>query len=128
MKKLFIATLAALVLGACSNGSNEDEKPGNLPGTWECISMSVMGQEIPMSALGYSLTLTFKTSGEWTGVATGDGMPGSGGGTYSVSGNTITIKEQGYTYYWGIEKLTESSLTVSWVVESIETRMNFKRK
>ncbi len=135
MKKLLFyaaALLAAISFSACSDDDEEPTlpaTPGNIAGTWQNIYEEgweiCEGEKETWSAditkENWYRTYSFDESGTYVETDYGYNEDSSTyevdytiNGTYSISGNTITL--QYYPYTMKIKKLTESRLVL---VESL---------
>ncbi len=142
MKKLFFcaaALLAAVSFSACSDDDepNLPATPESIAGTWQITQEK--GWEIydggkeTWSATypedGGYWTYTFNKNGAFTLIEYEDNrVPYTFNGTYSISGNELTIESEGT---FEIKKLTESKLVLveseNGSEASWETTMTFKR-
>lgn len=93
---LLLATLMVF-LPACSDDKDEpDDITSQIIGTWDATSVKFSDTDwIDISSRpSLALSITFNTDGSYYGR----GALGNGGGTYTVSGNTITTYIDGELY------------------------------
>ncbi len=153
MKKLFFcaaALLAAISFSACSDDDepNLPATPANIAGTWQIVhsqgweiydgKKEPWSDDYPMASEdNYYWTYTFDKGGTCTRTSYEDGdSPYSWARSYSISGNTLTLKDDEYPDegdIYQIKSLTESQLVLfesgkdsesSW--ESTETYKRLK--
>ncbi len=124
--KLF-ALIALLCVCITFTACSKDEETNNadIVGTWKMAAIKAGGVEIPVSMAGMTLSITFKSDGTWYGQSTGTPVS-FGSGTYKLSGNNLSVKEQGITYNWTIAQLTAKQLEINWAEQSLS--MIFDRK
>jgi hypothetical protein len=93
MKKTLKTTLAvlmcaALLLGLCACGGGA---PTSLKGTsWAVTKVSANGMDVEgelLASMGFEITLNFTSDSDYTMEALGESIDG----TYTLSGNTLTL-------------------------------------
>ncbi len=150
MKKLLFyaaALLAAISFSACSNDDDETTLPAtpeNIAGTWQTIheegwEIDEGGEKDTWSGNlpneeGCYTTISFDKNDTFvmTDYYGDDEIPDTINGTYSISGNKITLTAMGSSITLEIKNLTRSKLvTIERVKDngiiSIEVIMTFKR-
>ncbi len=95
-RHLLTSALALIVMTACSDSTGVET--ADLEGTWEAQSMVVSSvadptMTIDLIALGSAVSVMFAADGTYIVTFTGEGENGNDVGTYSVSGNTLTLVE-----------------------------------
>ncbi len=125
MKKLFFCTaalLAAISFAACSDDdeTNLPVTPASIAGTWQLVHSQGWeiydGEKETWSEYysdedGWCWTISFDTNNSYVETEYDNGMVyDTNNGTYSISGNTITLNDFYEPTTYEIKKLTESKL------------------
>lgn len=132
MKKVFslMLLLAAIVIALPSCSDDKDE-PDNLKeqiiGTWDATAILVDGEWNDMTNISGSRTLsaTFYKDGTYYG----EGALGDGGGTYKISGNTITtyIDNELFATYT-VKSITGNVAEVTMSIETSKIDLRLKKR
>lgn len=128
MKKVFslMLLLATLVIALPSCSDDKDE-PNNLKeqiiGTWDATAVLIYGEWIDITNRpNLALSATFRKNGTYYG----EGALGDGGGTYKISGNTVTTyidNELFATYTVKTISGNKAEVTMSMGTDKLELRL-----
>jgi hypothetical protein len=147
LKLLFVVTLALTIASCSNNDDDSSNTSGDILGTWVGVDVDYSGnsvtefagEEIVSDFVGeafdvdytlvftenpnelvtdgsYSIELTTTTAGQ-TQVETVENLEFLNDGTWSKSGNELTITSNGQTTVATILELTDNSLTLKSVTE-----------
>ncbi len=120
---LLLATLV-IALPSCSDDKDE---PNNLKeqiiGTWDATAVLIYGEWIDITNRpNLALSATFRKNGTYYG----EGALGDGGGTYKISGNTVTTyidNELFATYTVKTISGNKAEVTMSMGTDKLELRL-----
>ena len=121
MKK-FIIALVAVVLGLSSCS-----KESMILGSWKLDKIEAEGVTVNASKLGLDVTLTFKDGNKLEMAQKQDGETLTESGTYSISGDTITVEDWELTATF---EVTSDTLTITATdpeSELSEVKLYFKK-
>lgn len=131
MKKVFslMLLLATLVIALPSCSDDKDE-PNNLKeqiiGTWDATAVLVDGEWIDITNRpSLAVSATFHKDGTYYG----EGALGDGGGTYKVSGNTVTtyIDNEPYATYT-VKTISGSNAEVTMSMGTSKLELRLKKR
>ena len=128
MKKFWILLLciASIVFVSCEKDEDNTFSTNQIIGTWATTQGYVGGEwiDIPSFSDMYA-TMTFYEDGRYYGD---NELFGSGWGTYTLSGNTLTTYFEGRLFYtYTIKSLTDTSAEVTMAYKGANIAIRLKK-
>ena len=112
-RHLLTSALALIMMTACSDSTGVETS--DLEGTWTALSMVVSSVADPTMTIdlieeGSAVTLVFGEDGTYSVTFTGEGEEDDETGTFTVSGNVLTLVE---TFEGQVEEPEEIAIVLS---------------
>ncbi len=103
LKLILMLSLSLLLFSACGDDDPTGPEADSIVGVWKAETNTTSygsltnpdSTEVTTFGSDISFTLTISADNTWTAVFVGFGLTDSSSGTWSLSGNTLTIKEPG---------------------------------